>query len=156
MFVGSIDLREAVSSSISLLAELLLSSWLWIIVNNCNTKCNILGQAHVVCCEYSENWERWLEVADISHLAEAGGLNLPTRHLRAFFPSQPTEFGLAGGLYTYLQLGRFTKARKTKAVSSALIVNPPLSLVSALCILQNNLCFITSSIRWWLLSCVHE
>lgn len=77
MFACSIDLREGVSSSISLLSELLLSSWLWIIVNNCNAQCNVLGQAHVVRCEYSENWERWAEVADTSHLAENEGLNLP-------------------------------------------------------------------------------
>ena len=43
-----------------------------------------------------------MEVADTGHLAEAEGLNLSQLCISAFFPSQPTEFGLAGGLYTNL------------------------------------------------------
>lgn len=77
MFVSSAELREGVSSSISsLLSELLLLSWLWVIVNNCSTKGNILGQTHAICYENSENRDMgegcWLQ----DHLEEAEGLNL--------------------------------------------------------------------------------
>lgn len=56
LFVSSVELREGAHSSISSLqTELSLSSWLRVIVNNCDVKCNILGQKHVVCYEYSED-----------------------------------------------------------------------------------------------------
>lgn len=54
---------------------------------------------------------------------------VPVRSIRAFFPRQPTEFRLGGGLYTNLLLRQFTKSRQTEAVWSALVVDPLASLV---------------------------
>lgn len=127
MFVISVELREGVSSSLSsFLPELLLSSWLWVMVNNCSTKCNILGQNHAIVCEkrdmgggcwYRSPWRSWRSEF------------VPGRRLRAFFPNQPTELRLAVGLYTSLQLGQFTESRQPKAVWSALVVDPLANLI---------------------------
>jgi len=36
----------------------------------------MLGQNHVVCYEYNEDWEVWVEIPDTGHPAEAEGLSL--------------------------------------------------------------------------------
>lgn len=124
VFVSSIGLRGVSSSISSLLSELLLSLWWWVTVNNCSTKCNILGQNHATGYEKSENRVlcgcSWYRSSWRSWRSES----FPVRRLRAFFPSQPTEFRLSGGLYSSLWLGQFTKSRQTEAVWSAGVVNP--------------------------------
>lgn len=142
MFVSSVDLREGVSSSISsLLSELLLSLWLWVIVNNCSTKCSILRQTHAIGHKKSENRDlcgcSWYRSSWRSWRSEF----VPARRLRPFFPSQPTEFRLAGGLYTGLQLGQFKKSRQTETVWSALVVNPLANLICRIGFDVSIICF---------------
>lgn len=55
--------------------------------------------------------------------------SVPVRRLRAFFPSQATEFRLASDLYTSLWLGQFTKSRQIEPVWSAVVVNPLANLI---------------------------
>lgn len=153
-FVSSVDLREGVSSSISLLSELLLSLWLWVIVNNCSSKCNILGQNHAIGYEKSENRDlcgcSWYRSSGRSWRSES-----VSGDSEDSFPVSPQNLGWQ---MAFIQVSNEDNLRSQDKLRLSevlwLLTHWP-SWFAEQGLMFPSFVFLPSSVGWWTHSCIH-